>query len=100
MATKKVATTVNKSAITGQFVSQKTVQKNPGTTYKQTVVKQPKPKRQIGWQPEQSGCFNSLFALLYFVALLYLKGHKNAIKQKLDKDMTAISIHMRYSYDN
>ena len=45
MATKKVATTVNKSAITGQFVSQKTVQKNPGTTSKQTVVKQPKPKR-------------------------------------------------------
>jgi hypothetical protein len=45
MATKKVATIVNKSAITGQFVSQKTVQKNPGTTYKQTVVKQSKPKR-------------------------------------------------------
>ena len=45
MAIKKVATTVNKSAITGQFVSQKTVQKSPGTTYKQTVVKQPKPKK-------------------------------------------------------
>lgn len=45
MATKKVAATVNKNAVTGQFVSQKTVQKNPSTTYKQTVVKQVKPKK-------------------------------------------------------
>ena len=45
MATKKVATTVNKSAVTGQFVSQKTVQKNPNITYKQTVVKQLKTKK-------------------------------------------------------
>lgn len=45
MATKKVATTVNKSAVTGQFVSQKTVQKNPNNTYKQTVIKQAKPKK-------------------------------------------------------
>jgi hypothetical protein len=45
MATKKVTTTVNKSAVTGQFVSQKAVQKNPSTTYKQNVVKQPKPKK-------------------------------------------------------
>ena len=45
MATKKVATTVNKSAVTGQFVSQKTVQKNPNITYKQTVLKQAKPKK-------------------------------------------------------
>jgi len=45
MATKKVTTTINKSAVTGQIVSQKTVQKNPNTTYKQTVVKQSKPKK-------------------------------------------------------
>lgn len=45
MATKKVATTVNKSAVTGQFVSQMTVQRNPGSTYKQTVIKQAKPKK-------------------------------------------------------
>lgn len=45
MATKKVTTTINKSAVTGQIVSQKTVQKNPSTTYKQTVVKQSKPKK-------------------------------------------------------
>lgn len=45
MPTKKVTTTVNKSAVNGRFVSQKTVQKNLNTTYKQTVVKQPKPKK-------------------------------------------------------
>lgn len=98
MATKKVATTVNKSAITGQFVSQKTVQKNPGATYKQTVVKQPKPKRQIGWQPEQSGCFNSSFALLYFVASLDLRGHKNRhqakIRQEYDCDKNAYWVYV------
>jgi hypothetical protein len=31
--------TVNKSAITGRFVSDKTVKKNPKTTYQQTVKK-------------------------------------------------------------
>ncbi len=31
--------TVNKSAITGRFVSNKTVTKSPKTTYKQTVKK-------------------------------------------------------------
>lgn len=32
-----MAKTVNKSAKTGRFVSNNTVKKNPGTTYKQTV---------------------------------------------------------------
>jgi hypothetical protein len=42
MTTKKpVKTTVNKSAITGKFVSNKIAKANPNTTYKQTVVKQP-----------------------------------------------------------
>lgn len=45
MPTKKVTTTVNKSAVTGKFVSQKTAQNNPNTTYKQTVVKQPNPRK-------------------------------------------------------
>lgn len=45
MATKKETTTVNKSAVTGKFVSEKTVQKNPAKTYKQTVVKQIKSKK-------------------------------------------------------
>lgn len=31
--------TVNKSAKTGRFVSDKTVKNNPSTTYKQTVKK-------------------------------------------------------------
>lgn len=34
-----VAKTVNKSATTGKFVSNKTVKNNPKTTYKQTVKK-------------------------------------------------------------
>lgn len=45
MAAKKVTTTINKSAVTGQIVSQKAAQKNPNTTYKQTVVKQSKPNK-------------------------------------------------------
>ncbi len=36
-----MARQVNKSAKTGKFVSNNTVKKNPGTTYKQTV----KPKK-------------------------------------------------------
>lgn len=39
MADKKTQTTVNKSAVTGKFVSNKTVQSNPKTTYRQTVTK-------------------------------------------------------------
>lgn len=35
---------VNKSAKTGRFVSDETVKKNPGTTYKQTVKKGGKKK--------------------------------------------------------
>lgn len=35
----EMAKTVNKSAKTGRFVKSTTVQKNPGTTYKQTVKK-------------------------------------------------------------
>lgn len=31
--------TVNKSAVTGRFVSNKTVKSNPKTTYQQTVKK-------------------------------------------------------------
>ncbi|MEQ9642033.1 MAG: hypothetical protein RIM84_18565 [Alphaproteobacteria bacterium] len=31
--------TVNKSAVTGRFVTSKTVRSNPRTTYKQTVSK-------------------------------------------------------------
>jgi hypothetical protein len=34
--------TVNKSAKTGRFVSDKTVKNNPNTTYKQTVTPPPK----------------------------------------------------------
>lgn len=36
--------TVNKSAVTGRFVSKKTVKSNPKTTYKQTVPKGKKGK--------------------------------------------------------
>jgi hypothetical protein len=39
MPRKKTTKTVNKSAKTGRFVSNSTVQKNPRTTYKQTVKK-------------------------------------------------------------
>jgi len=39
MSKKTVTTTVNKSAITGKFVSNNKLQKNPDTTYKQTVKK-------------------------------------------------------------
>ena len=39
MASKKTTTKVNKSAVTGKFVSKKTVKANPKTTYKQTVKK-------------------------------------------------------------
>ena len=45
MATKKTVTTVNKSAVDGKFVSAKTAKSNPSTTFKQTVVKQTKPKK-------------------------------------------------------
>lgn len=45
MATKKTVTTVNKSAVDGRFVSAKTAKSNPSTTFKQTVVKQTKPKK-------------------------------------------------------
>ncbi len=45
MATKKTVTTVNKSAVDGRFVSAKTAKNNPSTTFKQTVVKQTKPKK-------------------------------------------------------
>jgi hypothetical protein len=38
-----MAKQVNKSAKTGRFVSNETVKKNPGTTYKQTV--DPKKKK-------------------------------------------------------
>jgi hypothetical protein len=37
--TKKITTTVNKSAKTGQFVSNNEVKKKPATTYVQTVTK-------------------------------------------------------------
>lgn len=36
---KKITTTVNKSAKTGQFVSNKDVKNKPSTTYIQTVTK-------------------------------------------------------------
>lgn len=40
---KAMKTTVNKSAITGRFVSNATVARHPNTTFKQTVSK-PNPK--------------------------------------------------------
>lgn len=39
MAGKKTSTTVNKSAITGRFVSNATVKRHPNTTVVQTVKK-------------------------------------------------------------
>lgn len=39
-----VSRTVNKSAITGRFVSSRTVKSNPRTTYRQTVSKSKKGK--------------------------------------------------------
>ena len=39
MATKKITTTVNKSAVDGRFVSTGELKKHPKTTFKQTVEK-------------------------------------------------------------
>ncbi len=39
---KKIVTTVNKDAGTGKFVTNKQVEKNPKTTYTQTVTKKTK----------------------------------------------------------
>lgn len=46
MPTKRVTSTVNKSAITGRFVSNKQVKSNPHTTFKQTVKKKVKTKKK------------------------------------------------------
>ena len=39
MGAKKITTSVNKSAVTGKFVSNKQVEAKPKETYKQTVTK-------------------------------------------------------------
>lgn len=43
---KKITTTVNKSAITGKFVSDKKLEADPKHTYKQTVTRAVNKKRK------------------------------------------------------